>query len=290
MLTSILYLENTVHNQEVPRLTGLLASIFVLPSKRKTYILNTKLRRNILPVKQQSRIPNSVENNAVEADITIQESHVDKKSSVTTDDTPNDSTKDNMNTAVNSADNHAKKQGEWSGFSIRDIVFLSVCGVLIIVFSAFTGPLHALGIFGLPQMTIAIFFAFFMSLGILRVRKPGSATIIAIVSSLIMVLMRPVSGFMVIIAAIVAELIVLVIFRNYTRLISIRVVSSLIPVFMVPVQIAYYTLILHMNINALVRLSPLVVLIFVGTIILAILGSFFGLKVGRELIASGRIK
>lgn len=205
-------------------------------------------------------------------------------------DSGSDHSPDTSPDALNQTQPEALVQGKWAGFTVRDIVFLAVCGALIVVFTAVTGPLHAIGIFGLPQMSIAIFFSFFEALGVIRVRKPGSATIIASVSALVLMLIRPFDGILAFVTAVLVELIVLAIFRNYSRLSSIRTVSAIMPVMMVPVQVVYNTLILRVNIASSTTMIIVVVAVFIGTIVLSALGSFFGVKVGRELIASGRLK
>lgn len=180
--------------------------------------------------------------------------------------------------------------GAWAGFGVRDIVFLAISGALVLVCSALTAPLHAIGLFGLPQMCVAPFFAFFMAVGVLKVRKPGSATIIAAVSALLSLMMRPASGIMALLTGLIAELIILAIYRDYRRIAAVYAVSIFTPIAMVPVQVLYYTLVLGRNLSTVMSFNLVVAVVLAVTVVLAVGGSLLGVKVGRELIAHGRLR
>lgn len=180
--------------------------------------------------------------------------------------------------------------GAWAGFGVRDIVFLAISGALVLVCSALTAPLHAIGLFGLPQMCMAPFFAFFMAVGVLKVRKPGSATIIAAVSALLSLMMRPASGIMALLTGLIAELIILAIYRDYRRIAAVYAVSIFTPIAMVPVQVLYYTLVLGRNLSTVMSFNLVVAVVLAVTVVLAVGGSLLGVKVGRELIAHGRLR
>ncbi|MEK0211265.1 hypothetical protein WM019_03795 [Bifidobacterium mongoliense] len=180
--------------------------------------------------------------------------------------------------------------GAWAGFGVRDIVFLAISGALVLVCSALTAPLHAIGLFGLPQMCVAPFFAFFMAVGVLKVRKPGSATIIAAVSALPSLMMRPASGIMALLTGLIAELIILAIYRDYRRIAAVYAVSIFTPIAMVPVQVLYYTLVLGRNLSTVMSFNLVVAVVLAMTVVLAVGGSLLGVKVGRELIAHGRLR
>lgn len=180
--------------------------------------------------------------------------------------------------------------GAWAGFTIRDVVFLAVNGVLVMVFSALTGPLHAIGIFGLPQMLVAPFFAFFMAIGIMRVRKPGSATIIAAVSAVLTLVMRPASGLLALAASLIVECVVLAIFRGYRRTTAVYTVTIAVPIAMVPVQILYYGMIMGRGLSEIVGMNAVVGTVLVMTVVLSVVGSWVGVRTARELIASGRMR
>lgn len=173
---------------------------------------------------------------------------------------------------------------------MRDIVFLAISGALVLVCSALTAPLHAIGLFGLPQMCVAPFFAFFMAVGVLKVRKPGSATIIAAVSALLSLMMRPASGIMALLTGLIAELIILAIYRDYRRIAAVYAVSIFTPIAMVPVQVLYYTLVLGRNLSTVMSFNLVVAVVLAMTVVLAVGGSLLGVKVGRELIAHGRLR
>lgn len=180
--------------------------------------------------------------------------------------------------------------GAWAWFGVRDIVFLAISGALVLVCSALTAPLHAIGLFGLPQMCVAPFFAFFMAVGVLKARKPGSATIIAAVSALPSLMMRPASGIMALLTGLIAELIILAIYRDYRRIAAVYAVSIFTPIAMVPVQVLYYTLVLGRNLSTVMSFNLVVAVVLAMTVVLAVGGSLLGVKVGRELIAHGRLR
>ena len=92
------------------------------------------------------------------------------------------------------------------------------------------------------------------------------------------------------VTGLVAELVVMIVFRSYRRIASIVIVASLVPMLMVPVQILYYLLVLHVRLASVISFNAAVGGVLAATVILSILGALAGTKVARELISSGRMK
>ena len=99
-------------------------------------------------------------------------------------------------------------------YKIKDIVFLAIITACTLVTSAIMPLLIHVPVFGIIQLGLGLQFSIFPVIGLMKVRKAGSMTIIGIFIALFLVMMFPPMA-LIAVCAVVVELIVFAIFRSY---------------------------------------------------------------------------
>ena len=99
-------------------------------------------------------------------------------------------------------------------FKIKDIVFLAIITACTLVTSAIMPLLIHVPVFGIIQLGLGLQFSIFPVIGLMKVRKAGSMTIMGIFIALFLVMMFPPMA-LIAVCAVVVELIVFAIFRSY---------------------------------------------------------------------------
>lgn len=184
----------------------------------------------------------------------------------------------------------SQKQNRWLGFSLQDITTLAVLSALTFVGMALGGPLHALRIFGIQTLLTGPVIAFFLMFALIKLEKPGTAILMAAISSVLTVAIHPSAFVYSLFAAIVAELITLAFFRSYHSRSSKYCVCILRVLLQLPAQVLYTFLVIGTPVSEYVRFSTLVAVVFVAAIVLSCAAAFAAEKIARELIRSGRLK
>ena len=163
-------------------------------------------------------------------------------------------------------------------FQVKDFVFLAVLSAAMTLCGGITMPLvmHTT-VFGLRNMAAAPIYSIFVAIGLMKVRKPGALTIIGLFSGAPLVFFSTVMFFNNFISAIIAELVMLLIFRGYEKKSSVFV--------------TLFSLWLNGQSYEQLKANPTVsVLTSLGTVALAFLGSAIGMKIANELQKAGKLK
>ena len=179
-------------------------------------------------------------------------------------------------------------------YTVKDIIFIAIiaAGYLISGFVAI--PLIiGTGIYGSPYVIMAIFYAFFTVILLLKVHKPGCILLAAIINGLVLAMMSVVMLFMIVGGAIFTELITLLIFRAYEKKGAVITAGSLLMPLAFPVGLFTNTVIFGGSLEEIIGGgggTAVNILCYLGTIVLAVVGSFIGWKVGSELKKAGKLK
>ena len=179
-------------------------------------------------------------------------------------------------------------------YTIKDIIFIAIiaAGYLISGFVAI--PLIiGTGIYGSPYVIMAIFYAFFTVILLLKVHKPGCILLAAVINGLVLAMMSVVMLFMIVGGALLTELITLLVFRSYEKKAAVITAGSLLMPLAFPVGVLTNMLLLGGSLDEIIGGGGGAVvnlLCWLGTIVLAVLGSFIGWKVGSELKKAGKLK
>lgn len=101
-------------------------------------------------------------------------------------------------------------------FQVKDFVFLAILSAAMTLCGGITMPLvmHTT-LFGLRNMAAAPIYALFCAVGLMKVRKPGALTVIGLFSGAPLAFFSTVMFFNNLVAAVIAELLMLLFFRGY---------------------------------------------------------------------------
>ena len=176
-------------------------------------------------------------------------------------------------------------------FQVKDFVFLAVLSAAMTLCGGITMPLvmHTT-VFGLRNMAAAPIYSIFVAIGLMKVRKPGALTIIGLFSGAPLIFFSTVMFFNNFVSAIIAELIMLLIFRGYQKKVSVFVTTGLYMPFSLPISVLFSLWLNGQSYSQLTANPKISVLTSIGTIILAFLGAAIGMKIAAELQKAGKLK
>lgn len=176
-------------------------------------------------------------------------------------------------------------------FQVKDFVFLAVLSAAMTLCGGITMPLvmHTT-VFGLRNMAAAPIYSIFVAIGLMKVRKPGALTIIGLFSGAPLIFFSTVMFFNNFVSAIIAELIMLLIFRGYQKKVSVFVTTGIYMPFSLPISVLFSLWLNGQSYAQLAANPKISVLTSIGTIILAFLGAAIGMKIAAELQKAGKLK
>lgn len=176
-------------------------------------------------------------------------------------------------------------------FQVKDFVFLAVLSAAMTLCGGITMPLvmHTT-VFGLRNMAAAPIYSIFVAIGLMKVRKPGALTIIGLFSGAPLIFFSTVMFFNNFVSAIIAELIMLLIFRSYQKKVSVFVTTGIYMPFSLPISVLFSLWLNGQSYDQLTANPKISVLTSIGTIALAFLGAAIGMKIAAELQKAGKLK
>lgn len=176
-------------------------------------------------------------------------------------------------------------------FQVKDFVFLAVLSAAMTLCGGITMPLvmHTT-VFGLRNMAAAPIYSIFVAIGLMKVRKPGALTIIGLFSGTPLIFFSTVMFFNNFVSAIIAELIMLLIFRGYQKKVSVFVTTGIYMPFSLPISVLFSLWLNGQSYDQLTANPKISVLTSIGTIALAFLGAAIGMKIAAELQKAGKLK
>ena len=176
-------------------------------------------------------------------------------------------------------------------FQVKDFVFLAVLSAAMTLCGGITMPLvmHTT-VFGLRNMAAAPIYSIFVAIGLMKVRKPGALTIIGLFSGAPLIFFSTVMFFNNFVSAIIAELIMLLIFRGYQKKVSVFVTTGIYMPLSLPISVLFSLWLNGQSYAQLTANPKISVLTSIGTIILAFLGAAIGMKIAAELQKAGKLK
>lgn len=176
-------------------------------------------------------------------------------------------------------------------FQVKDFVFLAVLSAAMTLCGGITMPLvmHTT-VFGLRNMAAAPIYSIFIAIGLMKVRKPGALTIIGLFSGAPLIFFSTVMFFNNFVSAIIAELIMLLIFRGYQKKVSVFVTTGIYMPFSLPISVLFSLWLNGQSYSQLTANPKISVLTSIGTIILAFWGAAIGMKIAAELQKAGKLK
>lgn len=176
-------------------------------------------------------------------------------------------------------------------FQVKDFVFLAVLSAAMTLCGGITMPLvmHTT-VFGLRNMAAAPIYSIFVAIGLMKVRKPGALTIIGLFSGAPLIFFSTVMFFNNFVSAIIAELIMLLIFRGYQNKVSVFITTGIYMPFSLPISVLFSLWLNGQSYDQFTANPKISVLTSIGTIALAFLGAAIGMKIAAELQKAGKLK
>lgn len=176
-------------------------------------------------------------------------------------------------------------------FQVKDFVFLAVLSAAMTLCGGITMPLvmHTT-VFGLRNMAAAPIYSIFVAIGLMKVRKPGALTIIGLFSGAPLIFFSTVMFFNNFVSAIIAEIIMLLIFKGYQKKVSVFVTTGIYMPFSLPISVLFSLWLNGQSYAQLTANPKISVLTSIGTIALAFLGAAIGMKIAVELQKAGKLK
>lgn len=176
-------------------------------------------------------------------------------------------------------------------FQVKDFVFLAVLSAAMTLCGGITMPLvmHTT-VFGLRNMAAAPIYSIFVAIGLMKIRKPGALTIIGLFSGAPLIFFSTVMFFNNFVSAIIAELIMLLIFRGYQKKVSVFITTGIYMPFSLPISVLFSLWLNGQSYAQLTANPKISVLTSIGTIALAFLGAAIGMKIAAELQKAGKLK
>lgn len=173
----------------------------------------------------------------------------------------------------------------------RDLIFLAIMAAAITLAGFVFVPLVlAVPIPGIRSIPPAPFYGFLLALGLMKTRRPGSILIMVTLNGVVLLIMSYLMFFNNLIAGILTELIVLLLFRSYKKDWVVCVAAGLYMPLTIPANILT-ALWVGGEYLAKFFLKPwLLGAIIAGTAALSFAGAFAGLRLGKELVKAGRLK
>lgn len=193
-------------------------------------------------------------------------------------------------------------------FKIKDIVFLAIITACTLLTSAIMPLLVNVPVFGIVELGLGLQFSIFPVIGLMKVRKAGSLTLMGIFIALFLVMMfAPMA--LIALCAIVAEFVVFAIFRSYKSDWACVLAGTLYMPLTTPLLLLYYNVfyaptgdenfmvamyILDNGYRAELGLDPVngwvIAGISVAIVALCFVGSVIGMLISRELRKAGVLK
>ncbi len=177
-------------------------------------------------------------------------------------------------------------------FELKEIVFIAILSAVLILtcsVMAFVADLTKV-IFAIGQVATALQMSFFVTVGLIRVRKVFTTTLILLFMGAIMVMMSPVMFFSNIFVIIVVEVLIVVLFKGYNKDIACYVAGILVAPLSIIVPTVYNAIVVPEVFAVITSNIYVVVGMTFAVVALAFIGAIVGLKVARELLKAGVLK
>lgn len=175
-------------------------------------------------------------------------------------------------------------------FTVKDIIFLAILSAALMLAAGATMPLVMYNqLFGVRNLVSGAIYGIFFMIGLMKVRKFGTLTIMGLLNGFILLMMAPVMFWNMALAPIVSELITFLVFKSYESDKAKVLSSTLLIPLTIPVTLLFTMLLHGMTLSEVVT-NPLVsTILCIATIILSYVSTKLGQKLGRELQRAGKL-
>jgi hypothetical protein len=190
-----------------------------------------------------------------------------------------------------------KEHKVFQKYAIKDIVFLAIITACTLVTGAIMPLLVNVPVFGIIQLGLGLQFSIFPVIGMMKVKKPGALLFQSLFISVFLVFMFPPMVF-IIACALIAEVLVLLIFRGYKNDWACVVAGTLYMPLTIPFLFLYYNVFYSVSGEEKAAVSMFIgggnvgyiIGITIAVLALCFVGSVVGMVIARELRKAGKLK
>ena len=182
-------------------------------------------------------------------------------------------------------------------FKIKDIVFLAIMAACMLVTGAIMPLVGQIPVFGIIQVCLGLQFSIFPVIGMMKVRKPGALLFMSLCCGVVLVFMNTVMFVCILICAVIAEGLVLLIFRGYKKDGACLFAGTIYFPVTLPFLYLYYRFLYSWTgeegqaVNAFLGSSAgLAVGMSIAVLAICFVGALAGVLISRELRKSGVMK
>lgn len=177
-------------------------------------------------------------------------------------------------------------------FQVKDLVFLAIISSITLLTSAFMPLVAHVPVFGIIQIVLGLQFSLFPAIGLMKVRRFGTMTFIALFSGIVLLFMNTIMFFCLLLCAILAEVITFIIFRGYKTDKACFLTAWLYLPLSLPFLYVWYQIIGGEDtVASYANQSPMIAIIMsLCVIVLCAIGSLLGVKISREMKRAGVLK
>lgn len=182
-------------------------------------------------------------------------------------------------------------------FKIKDIVFLAIMAACMLVTGAIMPLVGQIPVFGIIQVCLGLQFSIFPVIGMMKVRKAGALLFMSLCCGVVLVFMNTVMFVCILICAVIAEGLVLLIFRGYKKDGACLFAGTIYFPVTLPFLYLYYRFLYSWTgeegqaVNAFLGSSAgLAVGMSIAVLAICFIGALAGVLISRELKKSGVMK
>ncbi len=175
-------------------------------------------------------------------------------------------------------------------FTVKDVVFIAILSAAITIAGLLTMPLvMSVTLFGVRNMASAFLYTVLIAIGLLKVKKLGTLTLVGLLHGSVLIMMAPVMFWTMFLAGLLTELVVLLVFRNYDHEKAIPFATILFIPMTIPLTLITSSIVHGIPIQEIVE-KPMISLVLVFlTLGLSLIGTNVGMKIGKELRKAGKL-
>ena len=182
-------------------------------------------------------------------------------------------------------------------YKIKDIVFLAIMAAFKLVTGAIMPLAAQVPVIGIIQVCLGLQFSIFPVIGMMKVRKPGALLFMSLCCGVVLVFMNAVMFVCLLICAVIAEGLVLLIFRGYKKDGACLLAGTIYFPVTLPFLYIYYRFMYSWTgeegqaVNAFLGSSAgMAVGMSIAVLAICFIGALVGLFISQELRKSGVMK
>lgn len=182
-------------------------------------------------------------------------------------------------------------------YKIKDIVFLAIMAACMLVTGAIMPLAAQVPVFGIIQVCLGLQFSIFPVIGMMKVRKPGALLFMSLCCGVVLVFMNAVMFVCLLICAVIAEGLVLLLFRGYKKDGACLFAGTIYFPVTLPFLYIYYRFLYSWTgeegqaVNAFLGSSAgMAVGMSIAVLAICFVGAIAGLFISQELKKSGVLK